>query len=126
VQLLNRIRRVRLIRQIRLIRFGSCGIRLILAISQSMSVTIEVPGPLRDAIDGARGVAIEASSVRGALDELERRYPRLHRGICFETGDVRPHVGVFVGMDHIRDRDGLDTPLMSGDVITILPAVSGG
>jgi len=33
---------------------------------------------------------------------------------------------VFVGMDHIRDRDGLDTPLENGDVITILPAVSGG
>ena len=91
-----------------------------------MTVSVTVPGPLRDAIDGARGVSIEASTVRDALEELERRYPRLHRGICHETGAVRPHVGVWVGIDHIRDRDGLDTPLEHGDVITILPAVSGG
>jgi molybdopterin converting factor small subunit len=46
--------------------------------------------------------------------------------VCDETGRVRQHVGVFVGMDHIRDREGLDTTLAAGDVITILPSVSGG
>lgn len=91
-----------------------------------MSVSIEVPGLLRAEIGGAPGVYVEATTVRDALHELERHHPRLHRGICYETGDVRPHIGVFVGMDHIRDRDGLDTPLRSGDVIIILPAVSGG
>jgi molybdopterin converting factor small subunit len=27
---------------------------------------------------------------------------------------------------HMRSRDGLDTALVAGDVVTILPAVSGG
>jgi len=31
-----------------------------------------------------------------------------------------------VNTDHMRDRNGLDTPLAPGDVVTILPAVSGG
>jgi molybdopterin converting factor small subunit len=91
-----------------------------------MTVTFEVPGLLRAEIGGAPGVSVDADDVRGAFEELERRYPRLHRGICFETGEVRPHIGVFVGMDHIRDREGLDTTLRNGDVIIILPAVSGG
>ncbi|MGH7193633.1 MAG: MoaD/ThiS family protein [Candidatus Saccharimonadales bacterium] len=33
---------------------------------------------------------------------------------------------MFVNADHVRARAGLDTPLTPGDVVTILPAVSGG
>ena len=46
--------------------------------------------------------------------------------VCDETGAVRRHVNLFVNTDHVRDRDGLDTALVPGDEIIILPAVSGG
>lgn len=91
-----------------------------------MTVTIEVPTLLRAEIGGAREVSVSASTVRGAFEELRRDHRNLYRGICEETGAVRPHIGVFVGMDHIRDLDGLDTPLKPDDVITVFPAVSGG
>jgi molybdopterin converting factor small subunit len=39
---------------------------------------------------------------------------------------VRRHVNLFVNTAHVRDLRGIDTPLVSGDIITILPAVSGG
>jgi MoaD family protein len=64
--------------------------------------------------------------VRAVLEELERRYPSLYRNICDETGAVRRHVNVFVNTSHVRDRDGLDTALVPGDEVMILPAVSGG
>jgi molybdopterin converting factor small subunit len=35
-------------------------------------------------------------------------------------------VNLFVNTEHIRDREGLDTPLATGDELTIMPAVSGG
>ena len=35
-------------------------------------------------------------------------------------------MNLFVNNDHMRDRDGLDTALVPGDEIIILPAVSGG
>ena len=60
------------------------------------------------------------------LEELARSYPTLHRNVCDETGAVRRHVNLFVNTYHMRDRNGLDTPLAPGDVVTILPAVSGG
>jgi MoaD family protein len=90
------------------------------------TVTIFVPGPLRDGCAGARELATTATSVRALLDELERRYPALHRGVCDETGAVRRHVNLFVNTSHIRDRDGLDTALVPGDEVLIVPAVSGG
>ena len=39
---------------------------------------------------------------------------------------VRRHVNLFVNSSNVRDREGLDTRLAPGDVIMILPAVSGG
>jgi MoaD family protein len=89
------------------------------------AVTVHVPGPLR-ASAGASEFALCATSLSALLDQLEKSYPALHRSICDETGRVRRHVNLFVNTDHMRDRDGLDTPLASGDVVTILPAVSGG
>jgi molybdopterin converting factor small subunit len=35
-------------------------------------------------------------------------------------------VNLFVNTQHMRDCNGLDTPLRPGDEVTILPAVSGG
>ena len=52
--------------------------------------------------------------------------PRLYRNVCDETGTVRRHLNVFVNSDNVRDLDGVDTTLTPGDVVTILPAVSGG
>ncbi len=67
-----------------------------------------------------------ALSVRDALEQVEVHYPALYRSVCDETGAVRRHVNLFVNTDNIRDADGLDTALAAGDVLTILPAVSGG
>ena len=92
----------------------------------SPEVTVWVPTPLRACCGGAAEVSVAAASVRSALAELARRWPELHRSVCDETGAVRRHVNLFVNRAHVRDRDGLDTLLAAGDVVMILPAVSGG
>ncbi len=90
------------------------------------SVTLHVPGPLRRYCGGAAELPIAAHTVRAALEELERRELALYRNVCDETGALRRHLNVFVNAAHVRDLDGLDTALTSGDEVTILPAVSGG
>jgi molybdopterin synthase sulfur carrier subunit len=94
--------------------------------TRATSIKIEVPAALRGYCDGASALLLSASSVRAALEELERRHPPLYCSVCDETGAVRRHVNLFVNSSHIRDREGLDTELVDGDVVTILPAVSGG
>lgn len=91
-----------------------------------MAVTILVPGPLRPYCGGASEVSVSAPSVRAALEELGRSHPSLYVNVCDETRAVRRHINIFVNSSHMRDRDGLDTPLSAGDVLCILPAVSGG
>jgi molybdopterin synthase sulfur carrier subunit len=90
------------------------------------SVTLHVLGSLRTYCAGAAQLLISARTVRAALEDLERSQPALYRNVCDETGTVRRHLNVFVNSDNVRDLDGIDTPLTPGDVVTILPAVSGG
>jgi molybdopterin synthase sulfur carrier subunit len=90
------------------------------------TITIHVPGPLREYCAGAAELSISAPTVRAALEDLERSQFALYRNVCDETGTVRRHLNVFVNSDNARDLDGVDTKLSAGDVVTILPAVSGG
>ena len=89
-------------------------------------ITVFIPSPLRACSGGASELSLSATSVRAVLLELERTHPALHRSVCDETGAVRRHVNFFVNASHVRDCGGLDAPLAPGDVVTILPAVSGG
>jgi molybdopterin converting factor small subunit len=91
-----------------------------------MTISIQLPGVLRSCCAGASALELSAASVRAALEQIERNHPALYRSICDETGSVRRHVNLFVNTAHMRDCNGLDTALVPGDTITILPAVSGG
>ena len=94
--------------------------------AQTGTITIFVPGLLRDYSHGAARLTMTASIVRAALEQVEASYPVLYRRVCDETGAVRKHVNLFVNNDSIRALDGLDTVLADGDELIILPAVSGG
>ena len=94
--------------------------------TQIKPVTVFVPGPLRERAGGVSELFLSAPSVRVALEILERSHPELYKSVCDETGRVRRHVNLFVNNSHVRDRDQLETPLAPGDLLTIMPAVSGG
>jgi molybdopterin converting factor small subunit len=94
--------------------------------SSLATITVIVSSPLRDFCGGAAEIRLRAGDLRGVLEELERGEPRLHRAVCDETGRVRRHVNLFVNELHMSELGGLEATLVSGDVITILPAVSGG
>lgn len=89
-------------------------------------IAVHVPSPLRIYCDGAATLSVSATTVRAALDQLERCHPTLHRCVRDEAGAVRRHVNLFVNRDSVRDLAGQETALADGDVLTILPAVSGG
>jgi molybdopterin synthase sulfur carrier subunit len=90
------------------------------------AITIHVPGPLRVYCGGEAQLTLRAATVQAVLETLEQHHAALYRNLCDERGQVRRHLNVFVNSDHIRDREGLGTRLQAGDVVTFLPAVSGG
>ena len=90
------------------------------------TVTIHLTAPLRVYSGGASRLEIAAATVKGALEALAQSQAPLYRNICDETGALRRHLNVYVNADNIRDLRGLETTLAAGDVVTFLPAVSGG
>ena len=92
-----------------------------------MTVTIQIPATLRAYCqDATAELILSAATVRAALEQLERSHPTLYQSICDETGAVRRHIHLFVNNTFVHDREGLDTALAPGDVLSIMPAVSGG
>jgi sulfur-carrier protein len=89
-------------------------------------VTIHLTAPLRPYCAGAARLRLAAGTVRAALESLERDQAALYRNLCDETGALRRHLNVFVNSENVRDLEGVDTALTAGDVVTFLPAVSGG
>lgn len=90
------------------------------------TITIHLPGPLRVYCGGKARLPLSAATVLAVLEQLEKHQPELYRNICDEAGQVRRHLNVFVNSDCIRDGNGVGTTLKTGDVVTFLPAVSGG
>lgn len=90
-------------------------------------MTIELPGPLRAHAGGAARLEAEGGTVREALDDLVGRFPRLRRHLFDDGGATRGFINIFLNDADVRSLDaGESTSVDHGDVLVILPSVSGG
>ena len=89
-------------------------------------VTVRVPGPLRNLTGGQAELHGSPGTLRALIDQLDADYPGLKARICETDGTLRRFVNVFVNEEDVRFLQGLDTPLLPGGRVSILPAVAGG
>ena len=89
-------------------------------------ITVRIPTQLRTLSGGASEVAVEAATVAEALRALDGAHPGFGERLFDETGALRRFVNVFVADEDIRFLDGVDTALVAGQVVSIVPAVAGG
>jgi sulfur-carrier protein len=69
-----------------------------------------------------RRVEVDAGTVAGAIDELERRWPGVRDRLCEPGPVLRMHIHVYVD----RERAALDTPLDDRSRVDVIAAISGG
>lgn len=91
-----------------------------------MAVTVRIPTPLRPLSQGQAEVSVEGTTVSEVLKALEAAYPGFAERLFDESGELRRFVNVFVADEDVRFLDGLDTPVVDGQVVSIIPAVAGG
>lgn len=82
-------------------------------------VTIRVPASLRQYWGGGASATVEAATLADAIQALGPLASR----VLDDRGDIRPHVNLFVNSAAAKR---LDRRVEDGDIIHILPAVSGG
>jgi molybdopterin synthase sulfur carrier subunit len=91
-----------------------------------MSIPVRIPTPLRKLTQNKEIVDAEGSTIREVLNDLENSYPGLKERICDEQDNIRRFVNVFVNDEDIRFLQESETPLKSGDEVSIVPAIAGG
>lgn len=85
-----------------------------------------IPGPLRNLSGGESVVPVEAADLRGAIDQLDSKFPGFKGRLLDEDGEPRQFVNLFLNDEDVRLGAGLDSKLSESDEIAIVPAVAGG
>jgi molybdopterin synthase sulfur carrier subunit len=90
------------------------------------AVTVSFPSALRSRVGGCSTVIAKGRTIREIIDDLDQRFPGLRFNLCYETGQLRPYVNIFLERENIRYIQGLDTPISQSASVAILPSVAGG
>jgi molybdopterin converting factor small subunit len=91
-----------------------------------MPVTIQIPTALRAFTDKLSEIPAEGSTVGEAVKNFADTYPDIRTHLYDERGELRAFINIYIGDENIRNRDGLDTPVRDGDILTLVPAIAGG
>ena len=86
---------------------------------------IEVPERYRMPTGGEATIAIDGDTVRACLEAADAKYPGFGELVLDGRGELRRFVRLFVNGDQL-ERDALDSPVASGDTISVLAAAAGG
>ncbi len=85
-----------------------------------------LPPMLREKTDQQARLNAEGATIRDIIENLEHRFPGIRFHLCYETGELRPYVNIFIEQTNIRYLQGLDTLVTTGARIRVLPSVAGG
>jgi len=91
-----------------------------------LSIIVRIPTPLRKLTNEQDVVSGDGETLAACIDGLEAQYPGLKERLLDETGELRRFVNIYINGEDVRFAQGVQTPLMAGDEVSIVPAVAGG
>ena len=90
-----------------------------------MTVEVRVTSVLQRVV-GAKSVQTEGGTVGEVLEKINAQYPGFKEQITMDDGSLHRFVNIYINDEDIRFLQSLDTPVQTGDVVSILPALAGG
>jgi len=91
-----------------------------------MPIKVNIPTPLRPFTDKLDAVELDGTTVGELLEGLTTRFGGLRQHLYTPEGRLRSFVNVYVNDEDIRYLQKDQTPLKSGDTVSIVPSVAGG
>src|SRR6266498_3380647 len=91
-----------------------------------MAVKVSLPYAFGNQISDNAEIELEGLTVREIFEELIRIYPAIKPLLFDARGNPRNFVNIYVGAEDIRALEGLDTRVVDGSEISIVPAIAGG
>jgi molybdopterin converting factor small subunit len=84
-----------------------------------------IPPPYRGPTHGEAELAVEAQTVRGCIEAVEKKFPGFLPQVLDAQGKLHRFVKLFVNTEPV-DAKRLDQPLAAGDELEIVAAIAGG
>jgi len=94
--------------------------------SETMSVTVRLPGALRDAAGGETKLSASGETLRELITDIDRRHPGFASRVLDEVGALRSYVNVYIGDEDARTRGGSGAAVPDGSEVMVIPAMAGG
>lgn len=87
------------------------------------SCTVRIPSPLRSYTAGAQTVPAEGGTLKEVLASLDERFKGIRFRMIDEQSRIRPHIRLYV---NAREATELSEPVVTGDTVHVICALSGG
>lgn len=91
-----------------------------------MTVTVRLPGVLRDAVGGEAKIEAAGATLADVFADIDRRHPGFRSRVLDDRGVLRSYVNVYVGDVDARESGGLRTAVPEGSEVMVIPAMAGG
>jgi MoaD family protein len=91
-----------------------------------MAIEVRIPTILRSYTGGEKAVEGKGDTLDDLFADLDARHGGLRGRLVNDDGALNRFVNVYLNDEDVRFLGGIQTAVNDGDVVTILPAVSGG
>ena len=93
-----------------------------------MIVRVIIPRALAEFAGGRSelSVVVDGATLRDVVSAIGVAYPALARRIVDETGELRRHVNVYVGLEECRRLGGLYAVVPVGVDVSVIGSIAGG
>lgn len=88
--------------------------------------TIRFPNVMKFYVNNQSEFAVTAWTVQEMIDRITEEYPSVKFHLVDSEGQLRKHFNIFVNGIHIRDLQGMDTPLQADDKVILMASAAGG
>ena len=88
--------------------------------------TVRFPHVMKYYVNNQAEFSISASTVQELIDEVVGQYPSIKFHLLDSKDQLRRHFNIFVNGIHIRDLNGMETPLKEDDKVILMASAAGG
>jgi len=87
---------------------------------------VRFPAVMKYYVNNQTEFSISATSIQDLVDQVVQQYPSVKFHLLDSKGQLRRHFNIFVNGVHIRDLNGMETPLREDDKVILMASAAGG